>query len=135
MEFVIDFGLTPEAALVTTSGIARAADFQRMNQALVDHPRFRAGMPLLVDHTALDVGKLSAADVRSIGEFVATIGDRIGHSAIAVIVPDQLTFGFVRMGEMRANQPQFNLKVFYSRTEAVEWLQGKLPTDPASAHP
>ena len=135
MEFRIDFGLTPEAALLTTSGIARVAGFREMNQALVDHPLYRAGMPILVDHTALDVRGLTATDVRSIGQFVATIGDQIGSSPIAVVVPDQLTFGLVRMSETRADQPQFNLKIFYSRAEAVEWLQEQQPTDPVSAHP
>ena len=80
------------------------------------------GMPILIDHTALDATALTATDIRAIGEFVATIGKRIGASSIAVVVPDRLTFGFVRMGELIANQPQLNLKTFYSLGEAVAWL-------------
>ena len=127
MEFLVNFGLTPEAAILTTSGVARVEDFVELSQALVDHPRFRAGMPILIDHTRLDASVLTAKDVRAIGEFVATIGGRLGPSSIAVVVPDKLTFGFVRMGEMRANQPQLNVSIFYSLPEAVEWLQQTQP--------
>ncbi len=127
MEFQVNFGLTPEAAILTTSGVARVEDFLKLSQALVDHPRFRAGMPILIDHTRLDASVLTAKDVRAIGEFVATIAERIGPSSIAVVVPDQLTFGFVRMGEMRANQPQLNVSIFYSLPEAVEWLEQMQP--------
>jgi hypothetical protein len=127
VKFLIEFGFTPEAAIVTTSGVARVEDFRKMSEALVDDPRFEAGMPILIDHTSLDASVLTPTDVRAIGEFVATIGDRIGPSSIAVVVPDKLTFGFVRMGEMRANQPQLNVSIFYSLPEAVQWLEQKQP--------
>jgi hypothetical protein len=127
VKFLIEFGFTPEAAILTTSGVARVADFRKMSEALVDHPQFQAGMPILIDHTDLDASVLTPTDVRTIGEFVATIGDRLGPSSIAVVVPDKLTFGFVRMGEMRANQPQLNVSIFYSLPEAVQWLQQKQP--------
>ena len=127
VQFLLNFGLTPEAAILTTSGVARVEDFRAMSQALVDHPRFQSGMPILVDHTRLDASVLTAADVRAIGEFVATIGGRLGPSSIAVVVPDKLTLGFVRMGELRANQPQLNVSIFYTLPEAVRWLQQKPP--------
>jgi hypothetical protein len=127
VEFLLNFGLTPEAAILTTSGVARVENFLEMSQALVDDPRFRPGMPILIDHTRLDASVLTATDIRAIGEFVATIGGKLGPSSIAVVVPDKLTFGFVRMGEMRANQPQLNVSIFYSLPEAVEWLQQKQP--------
>ena len=84
-------------------------------------------MPILVDHSSLDASVLTPTGVRAIGDFIATIGDRIGASSIAVVVPDKLTFGFVRMGEMRANQPQLKVQIFYSLPEAVQWLQQTQP--------
>jgi hypothetical protein len=135
VKFLIEFGFTPEAAILTTSGVARVEDFRTLSEALVDHPRFQAGMPILVDHTSLDASVLTPTDVRAIGEFVATIGDRIGPSSIAVVVPDKLTFGFVRMGELRANQPQLDVGIFYSLPEAVQWLEQKEPpVAPASSY-
>lgn len=127
VEFLITFGFTPEAAILTTSGVARVEDFRKMNEALIDDPRFHAGMPILVDHTSLDASVLTPTDVRAIGEFVASIGERLGPRSVAVVVPDKLTFGFVRMGEMRANQRQLSVKIFYSLPEAVQWLQRTQP--------
>jgi hypothetical protein len=134
VKFLLNFGFTPEAAILTTSGVARVDDFRTMSEALVDNPRFRAGMPILIDHTSLDASVLTATDVRAIGAFVATIGERLGPCSIAVVVPDKLTFGFVRMGEMRANQPQLNVRIFYSLPEAVQWLHQKEPPAPASTY-
>jgi hypothetical protein len=134
MEFVITFQVGPEAAVVTTFGVARVDDFRRMSQALIDDPRFRPGMPILVDHSSLDASVVTPTDVRAIGDFVATIGDRIGASSIAVVVPDKLTFGFVRMGELRANQPQLNVQIFYSLPEAVQWLQKPPLDNPAGSY-
>lgn len=121
MEFQITFDL--DAAALTTAGAASLEGFRLGIRALVDDARFQSGMPILVDHTSLDVSTLEASDVRAIGEFTATLGDRIGPSFVAVVVPDQVTFGFVRMGESYADQPQLSVRVFYSRQEAVEWLR------------
>ena len=134
MDFAITFQVSPEAAVVTTFGVARVDDFRRMSQALIDDPRFRPGMPILVDHSSLDASVLTPTDIRAIGDFVATIGDKIGASSIAVVVPDTLTFGFVRMGELRANQPQLNVQIFYSLPEAVQWLQKPRPHNPAGSY-
>jgi hypothetical protein len=122
MEYVINFIPRREAVIITTCGPASVDRFRHLNQTLVDDPRFQPGMPILIDHTALDATALTATDIRAVGEFVATIGKRIGASSIAVVVPDRLTFGFVRMGELIANQPQLNLKTFYSLDKAVAWL-------------
>ena len=127
MDFSIAFQVNPKAAVLTTFGVARVDDFRQMSQALIDDPRFRPGMPILVDHSSLDASVLTPTGVRAIGDFIATIGDRIGASSIAVVVPDKLTFGFVRMGEMRANQPQLNVQIFYALPEAVQWLQQTQP--------
>ena len=117
----------PQLAVYTTSGAANVEGFRRGIEALVDDPRFEAGMAILVDHTSLDVTPLNPSDVRAIGEHTASLGERIGPSSIAIVVPDQVTFGFVRMGESYANQPQLSIKVFYSRPEAVEWLRMQTP--------
>jgi hypothetical protein len=134
VDFAITFRVHPKAAVITTFGVARVDDFRQMSQALIDDPRYRPGMPLLVDHSSLDASVLTPTDIRAIGDFVATIGDKIGASSIAVVVPDKLTFGFVRMGELRANQPQLNVQIFYSLPEAVQWLQKPRPGNPAGSY-
>ena len=130
MEFQITFDTN--VAVLTTAGAASLEGFRQSIKALVDDPRFEAGMAILVDHTSLDVTPLDPSDVRAIGEYTASLGERVGPSLVAVIVPDQLTFGFVRMGESYANQPQLSVKVFYSRSEGVEWLRTQTPATGAA---
>ena len=125
MEFQITFD--PDAATLATAGEASLEGFRRGIKALVDDPRFEPGMAILVDHRSLDVTPLDPSDVRAIGEYTATLGERIGPSSVAVVVPDRVTFGFVRMGESFANQPQLSVRVFYSLPEGVEWLRTQTP--------
>ena len=123
MESKITFDV--DAAILTTAGDATLEGFRQGIQALVDEPRFRSGMPILVDHRSLDVSGMSANDVRAVGDFTASFSDRIGPSRVAIVVPDTLTFGFVRMGETQADLAQLSLRIFYSFPEAVEWLRSE----------
>ena len=125
MEFQITFDSS--AAIFRTAGAASLEGFRQGIKTLVDDPRFEAGMAILVDHTSLDVTSLDPNDVRSIGEYTASLGKQIGPSSVAVIVLDQVTFGFVRMGESYANQPQLSVKVFYSLPAGIEWLRTQTP--------
>ena len=126
MEFTITFDR--DAAIFTTAGAGTLEDFREGIQALVDDPGFTTGMPILVDHSALDVSGMSPTEVRAIGDFVATLGERIGPSHVAVVVPNSLTFGFVRMAETQANQRQLTVRPFYALPEAVDWLQSETST-------
>ena len=123
MEFTITFDR--DTAILTTAGAGTLEGFREGIQALVDDPGFTSGMPILVDHSSLDVSGMSPTEVRAIGDFVATLGERIGPSRVAVVVPNSLTFGFVRMGESQANLPELTVRLFYSLAEAADWLQGE----------
>jgi hypothetical protein len=123
VEFELSFDL--DVATLTTRGAATLEGFRDGIQALVDDPRFSSGMPILVDHNELDASGMSSDDIRAIGDFTATLGERIGPSSVAVVVPNTLTFGFVRMGEAQANQPQLSVRIFYELDAAMAWLLGQ----------
>jgi hypothetical protein len=59
MDFTIEFGGRPQDMTITTSGTADVAGFSRMNSALTSDPRFRSGMAILVELSALDCGSKS----------------------------------------------------------------------------
>jgi hypothetical protein len=122
VEHTIEFGGDPERLTVTTSGQADLPGFRRIHEDIVSDERFRPGMPILADHTALQAGGLTTAEVQAIGELTAAFGRRFGTSRVAVVVPDALTFGLVRMAEARAGPTPLRLRIFYSRDEAVAWL-------------
>ena len=63
----------PSLVAVTTSGDATVSGWARLHDGLRADPRVQ-GLPLLIDHTALDATFLTIGDVRLIGESVAAFG-------------------------------------------------------------
>ena len=123
MEYAIEFGGSPQDVTIETSGPATAAGLIGFVSDLVADPRFRPGMSILVDHTELDARPLTGADVRAMAETVIQLDERIGRSKVAILVPNPLTFGYARMYELHAAETQLHSRVFYSRDEALGWLE------------
>jgi hypothetical protein len=122
VEYRIEFEGTPQDVTITTSGPATAKGLIGFVTDLVASPRYRPGMSILVDHTALDARPLTAADIQALADAVVRLDEQIGSSRAAIVVPDSLTFGFARMYEHHAEAAQVRSKVFYSRSDALAWL-------------
>jgi hypothetical protein len=129
VEYTIEFGGAPQDVTITTSGPASADGLIGFVTALVSSPRYRPGMSILVDHMALDARTLTAADVQALADAVVRLDEQIGLSRAAIVVPNPLTFGFARMYEHQAEAAQVRSRVFYSRSEALDWLREKAIAD------
>jgi hypothetical protein len=123
VEFSLNFLGGRGVVIITTAGVATVEDFRVMNDALVEDPRFQPGTPILFDHSALDMTSLSADDVRRLGERPVMLGDRIGSSSIAVVVPSKVTFGLARMSHSRSTQSERTVRNFYTLAEALTWIR------------
>ena len=66
MEYEIDFDSEAEIAIVRTSGVASLEGFSAYLRSLVSDPRWRRGMDVLSDHTALEAGNLTAGDIEAL---------------------------------------------------------------------
>lgn len=136
VEYSIRFGGVPQDVTITTSGLADADGLIGFVRDLVANPRFRPGMLILVDHMAIDASKLTGADVRAQADVVVSLAERLGPTTVAIVVPTPLTFGYARMYEHHASETQLDTRVFYSRRDALEWLESKrasLGESPSSA--
>ncbi len=122
MEYSIQFGGMPEDVTITTSGLADADGLIGFVRDLVANPRFRPGMLILVDHMAIDASRLTGADVQAQARVVVELAGRLGRSKVAIVVPTPLTFGYARMYEHYAAETELESRVFYSRRDAVAWL-------------
>jgi hypothetical protein len=132
MEYRIEFGADAESdATVTTSGAASAEGLIGFVLELIADPRFRPGMAVLVDHSALDSRPLEPEDIQSLSRAVLQRDRLIGPSRVAIVVPDSLTFGYARMYELYADDAQLCSRVFYSRAEAVSWLVAEASRTPS----
>jgi hypothetical protein len=123
VDYTIDFDGNPPGFVFTSSGAADLATMLQAQEELFAHPRFRAGIPMLFDHSALDTRSLSAADVKRVGEAYRQFLERVGESPVAIVVAHPAAFGLVRMAGAHSGAPAPNVAVFYSRAEALEWLR------------
>lgn len=132
MKYTIQFGGAPQDVTITTSGPGSGKGLVDFVRDLVSNPLFRPGLLILVDHLSLDPTPINAADVRAQAETVLLLDERIGPSKVAIVVPTPLAFGFARMYELYTERAQVTSKVFYSRSEALKWLESQRPSpDPS----
>jgi hypothetical protein len=120
VNYSIEFGGVPQDVTITTFGMADADGLIGFVRDLVANPRFRPGMLILVDHMSIDASKLTGADVRAQAGVV-----KLGPSKVAIVVPTPLTFGYARMYEHHAAETQLHSRVFYSRRDALAWLESE----------
>jgi hypothetical protein len=131
MEHSIQFGGEPQDVTITTSGPATREGLTAFLMELVSSPRFRPGMLILADHSALDPTTVTAAEVRAQAHIVVGLNGQIGASKIAIVVPNALAFGWARMYELSAQAAQAESNVFYSRSDALAWLELQRSNKPA----
>lgn len=135
MEYEIDFDAEAEIAIVRTSGVASLEGFSAYLRSLVSDPRWRRGMDVLSDHTALDAGNLTAGDIEALVGIHLPFAHAIGPGLCAIVCGSSLKFGLARMFDAHAlGQLPFKVRVYASVDEALAWLRVGDPGDePASA--
>jgi hypothetical protein len=86
-------------------------------------PAYEPGMSTLCDFSA----STSTPTLKELQEIVAFIGrhaDLIGKKKLAVVAARTLTFGVARQFQALTDSGPLEVKVFTTRSDAVEWLQG-----------
>jgi hypothetical protein len=129
MDFSVEFDRSSGDVLVTTAGIANSDGFLRLNRALAADARFRPGVNILVDHTALDTRELTEDDLHEITGSFAAIRSRLGTSRLAFVISDRTAAR--QIDDIRANaQPlEAQSQEFYSRSDAMAWLHPTAPDE------
>jgi hypothetical protein len=124
VEHTIEFvdGGGAEDVVVRTSGRGILSGFTAYLNELVSDPRYRPGMTILVDHTALDASGLATADARTFAGVVADLGDRIAGTAISCVAPSAVMYGISRAFEAYAEASGLRTRVFATVDEARAWL-------------
>jgi hypothetical protein len=122
MKFTIEFGGDPQDVTVTFSGVADLPGFRRYNDTLASDPRFRAGMMILVEASALDTSQMSSESVQAASEPVSERDWHHPPRAVAIVAPDRRTFD--DFGYARAHQggSRSRRRIFRSREAALDWL-------------
>ncbi len=127
MRHSIEFGGDRRDVTVTTHGSATPEGFIQLNEDLVDDPRFRPGMAILIDHSDLDVTPLTDVDVRAIAYCIVRLGERLGDSLAAVVAPSSLGHGLARASISFVQPSALRFETFGSADDALDWLAGQPP--------
>jgi hypothetical protein len=129
--WTFEFGGGPQYVTVTTEGVASTQAFCAMVAELASDPRWRPGMAVLVDHSALDASALTGRDVEQIAGFMVDLDDRYGSAALAIVTPDAYTEGLLDVTMRYIARSRLRARTFPSRDRAVEWLTGMPAGRPA----
>jgi hypothetical protein len=125
VEFEVTFrdGDGPADLEMALSGVPTDEGFRLLNEWLTADPRFRAGLRILVDCSALDTTGLSSAEVQTLSEPMVMRDWHYPPTAVAIIAPNEETSRAVREYRAHLGGSRSNRHVFDDRSEAVAWLK------------
>lgn len=124
VEFEIMFSDAGSAADVEIAvrGVPTAAEFAKVNEQLLGDPRFRAGLKMLVDCSALDTSSLTPEDVQQLTEPMVMRDWHYPPLAVALVAPDDATYEAARAYRAHLGGSRSSRQVFRSRADAEAWL-------------
>ena len=122
MDFTIEFGGEPQDVTVTTFGIADVEGSRRLYSALASHPRYRAGLLILADHSALEMSRLTDLDLERIAAAITESDWNLPPRAVAIVASNLETHARAREAVAHLGGSLSHRRVFVTREEALAWL-------------
>ena len=108
---------------VTVSGELTVEGNQAWLEQLVTDPRWRPGMRVLLDGTALRPGDFVGRHLQAVAEPIVGHGADWGPGFCAAVVDDPTVFGLIRMWQVATREMEWQTEVFHSRAAARAWLE------------
>lgn len=112
--------IDPRRGLVTTAyfGVVTTECIVGATREYVEHPDFRSTFRAMVDLTAVTRAEVHTDHVSMVGlESPYAPG-----SLLALVAPDDVTYGLARAFEMTVEEGGRTVRVFRDRAEADAWL-------------
>ena len=126
MEYAFEFGSGgPQDLTVTLAGSASARGMRALVRDLTSDARFRAGMTILVDLSALDTSGLTPHEIQAMADAVSGRDWDFPAKAIAMVAPSARSFDDAILYRAHVGGSKSGREVFRSRDEALAWLRGK----------
>ena len=109
---------------LTTHGDADLGGQEELFDLLLGHEKWNLGAAYLVDHSELNAGPLTVAEVRGIAKMCEKRRAELGRARCAILVGRELEYGMTRMWEVFVDGKwDVTEKLFRSRDEAISWLK------------
>lgn len=112
----------PADVEITLSGAPTPETFAELNTRLMNDPRFRRGITMLVDLSELDVSELPESAVQSLSDTTAERDWYRTPSAVAIVAPTEAIYDAARVYRAHLGGSKSNRHLFGDRAEAAAWL-------------
>jgi hypothetical protein len=121
IEFPADGG--PVDVAVTLSGEMSQATFRELMEALANDARYRAGLALLVDVSALEPIEITTEAAAMLTAPVLARDWDYPPRAVAIVAPDDDTFAAASTYRAHLGGSKSKRQVFRMHAEAIAWLE------------
>jgi hypothetical protein len=109
------------------TGVYETADVRAALRNALDDPRAPHTAGLLFDmRGSRSIAQRTAAEVRTMAQFIAAHGDRFGRR-LALLADTDAAFGLMRLGAVTVEQQGVETSVFRDIADAEEWLGAARP--------
>ncbi len=122
MDFTIEFGGDPQDVTITLSGVASPEGFLRFNEARLSDQRFREGLLILLDASALDTSQVTESMFQAAVEPMIERERLYPPLGLAILAPDEQTFRDAILTRAHLGGSSSRRGVFGSREAALTWL-------------
>ena len=115
----------PEANLIVLvhAGVVSDDEFVSSYKAIYEDVRFDKSSKILVDLRHTESSVRSSATLRRFAEFMELkFKDISVHPKVAVVAPEDVSFGLARMYQVFSHKVQWEFQVFRSTEKALAWL-------------
>ena len=103
-------------------GVIRYEDDRRANELMRDR-HDRSGVRFtIIEHRNVKVNLTTNAEIRMAARFCIALSQQLPKHIVAVITPDDLSFGLGRMWQTLADETGWSMAVFRDMSAAAEWL-------------
>lgn len=126
MQYECAYNLRLNTIEVATHGLADIADLLEMVAQLAELCRQQESANVFVDHSELDASSLGMENIQAISNACVSQKDSFKKRKCALLVTDDLQFGFVRAWQMMIDSgglTDFATRLFKKRDEAVAWVK------------
>jgi hypothetical protein len=127
MDFTIEFGGDPQDVTITLSGVASPEGFLRFNDARLSDQRFREGLLILLDASALDTSQMTESMFQAAVEPMIERERLYPPLGLAILAPDEQTFKDAILTRAHLGGSSSRRGVFGSREAALTWLCEQRP--------
>jgi hypothetical protein len=109
--------------IVITQGDGHVDDFISFFKELINHPQWRTGSSILMDHRDLHIDGIAMKGIERISHFFKGIGPKLGDGKLAMVMQREIDFGLARAWEiLTADDVDIQIEIFRSYEDACHWL-------------